>query len=104
MGSRGGWAIAGMYEGATSIILRDLDPRVVETGLRAFLDGFVHDWSQEKHIRGAYSTPTVREHADARWREGFGTMMQQHLDGGGDNLVRCVLEADLQGGDVAGVS
>ena len=34
----------------------------------AFIDGFVHNWGQEEFIRGAYSTPTVREHDDASRR------------------------------------
>jgi len=34
----------------------------------AFIDGFVHNWGNEEFIRGAYSTPTVREHDDASRR------------------------------------
>ena len=34
----------------------------------AFIDGFVHNWGDEEFIRGAYSTPTVREHDDASRR------------------------------------
>jgi len=34
----------------------------------ALISGFVHNWGQEEFIRGAYSTPTVREHSDASRR------------------------------------
>ena len=47
-----------------TIIARTLSQLDTMFGLDAsgcFIDGFVHNWGNEEFIRGAYSTPTVRE-------------------------------------------